>query len=68
MKFVKYHISIILPLFLLLLSIESFFVLKGMIDNYEKKLSDEYSIVVVSKVPLDKQNIKNDIKYFVTIP
>ncbi len=67
MKFVKYHISIILPLFLLLLSIESFFVLKGIIDNYEKKLSNEYSIVVVSKVPLDKQNIKNDIKYFVSL-
>lgn len=67
MKFVKYHISIILPLFLLLFSIESFFVLKGIIDNYEKKLSDEYSIVVVSKVPLDKKSIKKDTKYFVSL-
>jgi len=64
MKFVKYHISIILPLFLLLFSVESFFALKGVIDNYEKKLSSEYSIVVVSKVPLDKKNIKKEIKYF----
>ncbi len=64
MKFVRYHISIILPLFLLLFSIESFFVLKGVIDNYEKRLSSEYSIVVVSKVPLDEKSIKKDIKYF----
>jgi cell division transport system permease protein len=67
MKFVKYHISIILPLFLLLFSIESFFVLKGIIDNYEKKLSSEYSIVVVSKVPLDKKSVENDTKYFVSL-
>ena len=66
MKFVKYHISIILPLFLLLFSMESFFVLKSAIDNYEKKLSDEYSIVVVSKVPLDEVNIKKDLKYFLS--
>ncbi len=66
MKFVKYHISIILPLFLLLFSIESFFVLKSAIDNYEKKLSNEYSIVVVSKVPLDETTIKNDLKYFLS--
>ena len=67
MKFVKYHISIILPLFLLLFSIESFFVLKGVINNYEKKLSSEYSVVVVSKVPLDKDGIKKEIKYFYSI-
>ena len=66
MKFVKYHISVILPLFLLLFSIESFFVLKSAIDSYEQKLSNEYSIVVVSKVPLDKVSIKKDIKYFLS--
>ena len=67
MKFVKYHISIILPLFLLLFSLESFFILNGVINNYEKKLSSEYSIVVVSKVPLDKKNIKKEIKYFYSL-
>ncbi len=67
MKFVKYHISIILPLFLLLFSIESFFILKGVIDNYEKKLSNDYSIVVVSKVPLNEKSIKEEIKYFYSL-
>jgi len=67
MKSVKYHISIILPLFLLLFSIESFFVLKGVIDNYEKKLSNEYSIVVVSKVPLDKKDIEKDIRFLASL-
>ncbi len=62
MKFLKYHISIILPLFLLLFAVESFTMLKKVIDNYEQKINNEYSIVVVSKIPLDKNIVSENIK------
>jgi len=58
MKFLKYHISIILPLFLLLFVFQSFFMIKKVIDNYEKKINNDYSIVLVSDIPLNKNNLK----------
>ncbi len=67
MKFVKYHISVILPIFLLLFSVESFFVLNKVIKDYEKRLNSQYSIVVVSKAPLDKDALIKDIGYFASI-
>ncbi len=62
MKFLRYHISIILPLFLLLFVIESFYMLKKIIDNYESKISSDYAIVLVSKVPVDKKILERNIK------
>ncbi len=62
MKFLKYHISIILPLFLLLFAIESFGMLKKIIDNYALKINNDYSIVIVSKVPLDKNILSKKVK------
>ncbi len=58
MKFLKYHISIILPLFLLLFVFQSFFMIKKVINNYEKKINNDYSIVFVSKVPLNENDLK----------
>jgi len=62
MKFLKYHISIMLPLFLLFFAVESFYMLKQVIDNYENKINDSYSIVIVSKVPLDQKLVTSRIK------
>ncbi len=61
MKSLKYHISIILPLFLLLFAVESFHLLKKMIDDYEQKISNDYSVVIVSKIPLDKNSLQKKI-------
>ncbi len=61
MKFLKYHISIMLPLFLLFFAVESFYMLKQIIDNYESNISNDYSIVIVSKVPLDKPMLKQKV-------
>jgi len=61
MKFLKYHVSIVLPLFLLLFAVESFYMLKRVINNYEQKINNEYSIVVVSKVPLDEKIVADKI-------
>ncbi len=61
MKFLKYHIAIILPLFLLLFAVESFSMLKRVINNYEQKINNEYSIVIVSKIPLDKDIVSKNI-------
>ncbi len=62
MKFLRYHISIILPLFLLLFAVESFGILKKIIDDYALKINNDYSIVVVSKVPIDKEVLNRKIK------
>jgi cell division transport system permease protein len=51
-----------LPLFLLFFSVESFYVLNKIIDNYEINIQNDYSIVLVSKVPLDKKAILNTVK------
>ncbi len=61
MKFLKYHISIILPLFLLFFAVESFYMLRQIIDNYESNINNDYSIVIVSKVPLDKSMLKQKV-------
>ncbi|NPA73075.1 MAG: cell division protein FtsX, partial [Epsilonproteobacteria bacterium] len=61
MRFLKYHISVMLPLFLLFFSVESFYVLKKIIDKYETNLHNDYSIILVSKVPLDESLLKKKV-------
>ncbi len=58
MKSIKNHLSFIIPLFILLFSIQFSYMLDNGVKAYEEKLAGEYAIVVVSKTPLDKVLIK----------
>ncbi len=61
MKSIKNHISFIIPLFILLFSIQFSFMLDRGVKAYEGKVANEYSIVVVSTNPLDEAEIKQTI-------
>jgi cell division transport system permease protein len=61
MKSIKNHLSFIIPLFILLFSVQFSFMLDRGVKAYEGKLADEYSIVVVSSKPLDEAETKQKI-------
>ncbi len=61
MKSIKNHLSFIIPLFILLFSVQFSFMLDRGVKAYEGKLADEYSIVVVSSKPLDAGEMKQKI-------
>ncbi len=58
MKSVKNHISLIIPLFAILFSVEFYLIIDRIIQNYEKSLANDYSIIVVSKRPLSLDELK----------
>lgn len=65
MKSLKSHISLITALFSILLTLQIFMSLERVIDAYEKTLSDNYAIVVLSDVNLteaDFQAVDDAIK------
>jgi len=49
MKFIKRHLSLIFPLIAILLGLEFFIVFDRTTDTYEKSLSKNYSIMIVTK-------------------
>lgn len=57
MKSFKNHFSVILSLFVLLCSFQCIVVVNKIIKEYEKNLIDDYSIIVVSKESLDKEEL-----------
>jgi cell division transport system permease protein len=61
MKSLKNHVSVIIPLFVLLFSIQFTFSIKNIVEGYELKLIEEYSIVIVSQKPLEESVIKNKV-------
>ena len=61
MKSIKNHISFIIPLFILLFSLQFSFMLDRGVKAYESKLAGEYSIVVVSENPIDEAQLKEKI-------
>ena len=67
MKSIKNHISFIIPLFILLFSIQFSFMLDRGVKAYEDKVANEYSIVVVSSQPIDKTQIKQKIPQISTL-
>jgi len=67
MKSIKNHISFIIPLFILLFSIQFSFMLDRGVKAYESKLAGEYSIVVVSTDPLDEGEIKTKIPQIASV-
>jgi len=58
MKQIKNHLSFIIPLFVLLFAIQFSTMLDRGISKYEAHLTGEYTIVVVSKLPLNQKNIQ----------
>ena len=61
MKQIKNHLSFIIPLFVLLFAIQFSTMLERGIQKYETHLAGEYTIVVVSKLPLNQQSIQKII-------
>ena len=58
MKSLKDHLMFILPLFSILVGIEFFLVFDRVTNSYEQTLKDNYSILVVSKRPINENRIK----------
>ncbi len=67
MKSIKNHISFIIPLFILLFSIQFSFMLDRGVKAYEAKVANEYSIVVVSANPINESQIKQKIPQVSTL-
>jgi len=58
MKSLKSHISLITALFSILLTLQIFMSLERVIDAYERTLSENYSIVVISDVNLSEKEFR----------
>ncbi len=61
MRSLKNHLSFIIPLFAILFAVEFYLIVEKIIANYEKSLSQDYSIVVVSEKPLNIETIKSRV-------
>ena len=59
MKFIKNHLMFILPLMAILLGIESYLVFNRSTNTYQKNLTDDYSILVVTRKPIDLDTFKD---------
>lgn len=58
MKFIKNHLMFILPLMAILLGIEFYLVFDRTTDSYEKGLKEGYSMLVVTKKPMELSAFK----------
>ena len=67
MKSLKNHISFIIPLFAILFAAEFYLIINKVIKNYEKELSQDYSIIVVSKKALSLDDIQKKVSDAVRI-
>ena len=61
MKSLKNHFSVILPLFVLLFSLQFTFLTNKIVDNYSKKLTQDYSIVVVAPKSISQAVVKSRV-------
>lgn len=57
MKSIRNHLSLVIALLSILFSIQTFVVVQRAIEAYQKNLSKNYSIVVVSKKNMNKKSI-----------
>ncbi len=62
MKSLKNHISVILSLFILLFSLQFSIVMHKIMLEQNRKLIDNYSIIVVSQTKLKTEDLKKDIR------
>lgn len=61
MKSLKNHIAVIIPLFVLLFSLQFSLVVKEVVSKYEQRLIQEYSIVIVSQKSIDKNVLMSKV-------
>ncbi|NOQ32079.1 MAG: cell division protein FtsX [Helicobacteraceae bacterium] len=59
MRSFKNHLSLIIALFSIIFTVQIFIVVDRSINAYEKKLKDEYSMIVIVKKGFDKQLLVN---------
>ncbi|WP_121626848.1 cell division protein FtsX [Poseidonibacter antarcticus] len=57
MKFLKNILAFLIPLCSMLLTFSIYLLIDNVVDNYKKKISKDYSIVIVTNTPLIKENI-----------
>ena len=62
MRFIKQHLSLIFPLVMLLFSLESAMLVNRAVLEHEKKLSQDYSIVIASKTPVSFAELQSKVK------
>ncbi len=66
MNVIRNHFSLILALFTVLFTVQIFFIVDRVIDAYENKLSNNYSIVVLSNSKISKSNFRTISKLIKT--
>lgn len=64
MKGLKYHLAMILPLFLVLFCVEFSVILERIVKDYEVKMSRDYNIIIVSKAVLTQEVVSQKIPAF----
>mgnify|MGYP000689936738 CR=1 FL=1 len=57
MKFLKNIFAFLIPLCAMLLTFTLYLLIDNVVENYKKKISRDYSIVIVTNTPLIKENI-----------
>ncbi|MGE4295518.1 MAG: hypothetical protein AB7E49_07450 [Campylobacterales bacterium] len=63
----KNHLSLIFALVTLLASFQFFVSFSSMVETYEKTLGSDYSVIVISKKPLQLQVLQRAIPYAVSL-
>jgi cell division transport system permease protein len=58
MKFLKNVFAFLIPLLSMLIAFSIFLLINNVVDNYKTKISRDYSIVIVTTLPLEKDAIK----------
>ena len=58
MKFIKNHLMFILPLMAILLGVEFYLVFDRTTDSYEKRLTEGYSMLVVTHDPISLETLQ----------
>ena len=66
MKFIKNHLMFILPLMAILLGVEFYLVFNRTTDSYEKRLTEGYTMLVVSKKPVELTTFQKHNKHIVS--
>jgi len=57
MKFLKNIFAFLIPLTSMLITFSIYLLIDNVVDNYKQKISNDYSIVIVTNTPLIKENI-----------
>jgi cell division transport system permease protein len=57
MKFLKNVFAFLIPLLSMLITFSIYLLIDNVVDNYKSKISKDYSIVVVTNTPIEKDNI-----------